>query len=467
MSAGTSIPTRQRYLRSPLLFLLLLVTLATYSPGQMSHLAAAIGQPTTPAAALFATGKVIPIRSVNLSFQADGRVTAVLVAEGDLVKTGDPLIRLDSGEADLALHQAVAHLATVQSYLLTAQTNVQLAQAGVATAQRRVAVAQAQLALVQAGPLPEQIAAAESQLAAAQANVTQTIGHQNASLTVAESQILTAAANLATATAERRQIEDRYNAILNSCQTLPDGSEECTYYGAVEESTRLALAAARAQEQAAQVILDQLYAGATPVQQSAANSAVAVALAQQDVAQAHLDSLRSGPMPEQVAIAEIAVARTELEVQMAEVQVMTANAAVLEAEANVAQAQVAVESAQMSLDRLTLRATLDGVVAQIGVSPGELVKWSIPVITVADFTGWQVQTTDLTELDVAFIELGTAVTVSFEAIPAQTVPGTVTAIALTPELSNGQVVYEITVQLEDTPILPLHWGMTAFVETGQ
>jgi hypothetical protein len=44
------------------------------------------------------------------------------------------------------------------------------------------------------------------------------------------------------------------------------------------------------------------------------------------------------------------------------------------------------------------------------------------------------------------------------------VAGEVTEIAQMADLRQGDVVYQVTVHLEDAPDLPLRWGMTAFVE---
>ncbi|MDJ0754560.1 MAG: hypothetical protein QNJ45_13635, partial [Ardenticatenaceae bacterium] len=78
--------------------------------------------------------------------------------------------------------------------------------------------------------------------------------------------------------------------------------------------------------------------------------------------------------------------------------------------------------------------------------------------------GWQIRTTDLTELDVAKISTGSTVDVSFDAIPNETVAGTVTEVALVSTLSQGDVVYEVTIALEPAEDLPIRWGMTTFID---
>jgi multidrug resistance efflux pump len=57
------------------------------------------------------------------------------------------------------------------------------------------------------------------------------------------------------------------------------------------------------------------------------------------------------------------------------------------------------------------------------------------------------------------------VEINVDAIPDVTLTGTVTAIATASELVRGDVVYEVTIRLDETQArtLPLRWGMTVFV----
>lgn len=414
---------------------------------------------------VFSEGALEPLLFANLSLPTGGQVVEILVAEGQSVNSGDPLLRLDSADVEIALQQAEAQLATAESGLIVAQTQWQLAQAGVDTAVGQVVVAQAQLDLVQSDPLPEEIAAAQAGVTAAQAGITQAAGSRDAALDFATtSAILTAEANLATATAERVTLENQYETILTTCVDLPDGSEICPLYGPVEEGTRAQLAAARAGEAAAQAALNQLRAGPTGAQQAAAGGGVTIAVANQAVAQARLDLLLAGATPEQVALAAVGVTQAEVGVALAEVRVMEAEAAVAQAEAQAAAARVAVNAAQIALERMTLTAPFAGVAAAIRVNTGELVGPGLPLLTLADLSGWQVQTTDLTELDVARITAGSPIDVRFDAIPNAALSGVVTEVALTPGLAQGDVVYKVTARLQPAPDLPLRWGMTALVD---
>jgi HlyD family secretion protein len=234
----------------------------------------------------------------------------------------------------------------------------------------------------------------------------------------------------------------------------------------VEEQTREQLEIARLNEAAARELVAFLNNGPTTGQQAAANGAVALAAANRNLAQAQLDALLAGATPEEIEQAAVRVAQAELGVMAAETAVAQAEAAVAQAEAGLQAAQAARDAAQVAVQRTTLRATMAGTVAQLDLNVGELVTPGTPVVTLADFSGWQVETTDLSELDVPQVQEGSTVQVTFEALPDADVRGVVQQIALMANRAPGDVVYEVTIQLSDTADLPLRWGMTAGVAFG-
>jgi multidrug resistance efflux pump len=192
-------------------------------------------------------------------------------------------------------------------------------------------------------------------------------------------------------------------------------------------------------------------------------------LAQRDAAQAQLDLLLAGAKPEQIAVAEAGVEQAAEAVAEAELAAVGAGQAVVAAEARVAQAQAALDAAQAALERLTLTAPFDGTVADIGVALGETVSPGVPALTLADMNGWLVETTDLSELDVASVVIGDRVEVEVDALPDQVLTGTFTDIASVSSLVRGDVTYVVTVRLDDADLHngsehPLRWGMTAYVQ---
>jgi HlyD family secretion protein len=430
----------------------------------VSHTPAVLPAAQTTVKVVSAEGQITPLFFADLSFQTGGVVQEILVVEGDTVNQGDPLIRLDASNVQIGLQQAQARVASAEAGVIFAQNQLALAQAAIDSAQAGLSSATANLALTQAGPQPAEIAQAEKNVAIADSGVVQAGGNRDAILNATTtSQINAAEAALASATANLLAIEDNYQAILDACFDTPNG-EVCPFYGPVEESARAQLEIAQVEQAAAQEALTLLQAGPTAAQQRAANGSVAIAIANRDVARAQLDLLLAGATPEQMMISEVQVQQAQVGVSRAEVGVVQAEAAVMQAETAVVTAQAAVDAAQAALDRMTLTATFDGTVAHISVNVGELVGSGVPVVTVADLSTWLVKTTDLTELDVAQVLSGADVTVRIDAIPDETVSGVVTNVALVSSISRGDIVYEVTMQLDAAPDLPLRWGMTVFVD---
>jgi HlyD family secretion protein len=427
---------------------------------------AEVGAPATVADSaadgIAAEGVLRPGEAAALAFQTGGTVAEVTAVEGQTVAAGESLLRLDSTAVEAAVAQTEAGLAAAEAGLAAAQAGLTVAKAQQTTVDAALVAAEAQLALTQAGPRPEQRAAAERNVAAAAAGVAQAAAERDATLDVSDAAVRGAEAQLAAAQAQLTALQEAYDTILTTCVTLPDGSEVCPLLGAPEENARAQLAAAEANAAATQLALDEARAGATDAQQRAAAAAVSAAAAQQAVAEAQRDLLLAGARPEQVRLAEIGVARAEVGVRTAATVVERAAAAVAQAEAGVQRATADVEEARHALARLTLSAPFAGTVSELLPEVGELVA---PGMAVAQLGGggWVVETTDLVELDVVHVEVGQPVEVTLDALPGETLRGTVVDVGRVPEVTLGDVTYRVRIALDDAPDLPLRWGMTALV----
>ncbi len=108
-----------------------------------------------------ASGKLSPDKSIKLSFAVPGVVKDILVTEGQPVKAGDVLARLDTTDLEQALQAAQQDLANRQlSYSLT----ITPTRADVATARAALDSANANLAYLQSLPNPKQVEIARLQL---------------------------------------------------------------------------------------------------------------------------------------------------------------------------------------------------------------------------------------------------------------------------------------------------------------
>jgi multidrug resistance efflux pump len=128
--------------------------------------------------------------------------------------------------------------------------------------------------------------------------------------------------------------------------------------------------------------------------------------------------------------------------------------AVLEARLNAAEAGVAA---------FTVTAPFDGLVADLDAKIGATVATGQVALTLADFSAWLVKTTDLTEIDVVELAEGDLVTVTLDALPNEQLTGEILSIGQTFTTNQGDVVYEVSLLLNDS--LPqMRWGMTAAVK---
>lgn len=89
-----------------------------------------------------ANGEVRPIQFINLTSEVTGRVTDVFVKEGDVVKRGKPLLRVDPTQLanstsmqEAALRAAQAEVQNQNASLTTAENAINTARAALATAQ--------------------------------------------------------------------------------------------------------------------------------------------------------------------------------------------------------------------------------------------------------------------------------------------------------------------------------------------
>lgn len=127
-------------------------------------------------------------------------------------------------------------------------------------------------------------------------------------------------------------------------------------------------------------------------------------------------------------------------------------------------AQLALEEAQSNLEKATLKAPFAGTVTAVNVKAGDVVMAGQSACVLATLDRLQARTTDLTELDVTRVAVGDAAMVTVDALPGKEFAGTVSEIALQAGNYRGDVVYAVTVTLDDVGDAPLRWGMTALVE---
>ncbi len=375
---------------------------------------------------------VVPARYAALSLSASGIVAELPVQEGDMVEAGQVIVRLENEQQVIAIAQAEAQVRSAQAQLdeLTAGARAE----EIAGAQAAVDIATANLANLQAGSRTEDIAAAEAGLAAAQAAYQQVLEGAD------DQQIIQAEATLANAEAALRQAQAAYDLIKwsNEASAMPQAAQ-------LEQATN--------NYEAARASYDRLVAGAK-------DSEIAAARAEVERARAAVDKAYSPATISELAAAEAQVRQAEA--QLALTQAGARPETIRAAEAALMQAQTALMQAQVVLDNTTLVAPFTGTIAALDLEVGEQAAAGVPVVQMADQTAWHVETDDLTEINVVYVQEGDRVAISIDALPDLELEGTVIRIKPLGENKQGDITYTATIA-PDTSDPRLRWKMTASV----
>ncbi len=379
-----------------------------------------------------ADGRVVPVRSTDLGLAAGGIVSEISVREGEQVVPGQLLLRLNAARQNANVAQAAAEVRRAVARLEEVQAGSRAQE--IASAQAGVDAAQARLDAIKEGPSREAIAAAEADVAAAQAALRKALAGAS------QEEIIAAQAELANADAVRRQAQAAYDQVAGSPNigSLPQALQleqatnnynaaKARYENLLRGPNQAEIASARAQVERAQAALDAL-----KVPASAADLAEAEAEVRR--AQAQLDLVLAGAPAEQLAAAD----------------------------ADVAAAEAALAQARAALAEMELRAPFSGTVALVDVTIGQQVSPGYAAVRLADFSGWIIETADLTELKVVGITEGDTATVTFDAIPGLSLPAHVTRIRFIGESRQGDVIYTVIV-VPDFGDDRLRWNMTAKV----
>ncbi|UCH59678.1 MAG: efflux RND transporter periplasmic adaptor subunit [Anaerolineales bacterium] len=194
------------------------------------------------------------------------------------------------------------------------------------------------------------------------------------------------------------------------------------------------LAEARQRYNNAVRLLNNLQGSANELDLAIAQADIAVAEAQLALAEQDYADLKDGPDPDEMASAAARI--------------------------NAAQANL--QAARVALENIELLAPFDGTIVDLRVKAGELVNPGQPVLVLADFSQWVVETEDLTELEVPDISLGQATEITPDALPDLDLSGAVVSISDLYEEKRGDVTYTARIELDESDPR-LRWGMTVVV----
>jgi len=358
--------------------------------------------PVKSAGLVVAEGEVVPARYAVLTFTVSGVVDEVLVEENVSANAGQVIARLE-GKERLSASVSAAELAVLSAQQALDDLHE---NAAVRQAEAQLAVAEAETALDDALDAREKL--------------DQRWGDQD-------------------------QIDAAYARLIIAEQAVEDAQKDFDEYASwraeddvIRADFLARLATARDARDTAQAQLDYLESTPEAFEVSEADSQIEVARAQLEDANTKLAELQGGIDPDELALAE----------------------------ARLKDAQAQLEAAQKALADLELKAPFDGLVISSTLKEGEMASSTTAQVRLADVSKWQVETTDLTELNVVGIRQGMAATVTFDAVPDLELPGKVSQVKSLGVNKQGDITYTIVVEL-DKGDERLRWNMTAFVTFGE
>lgn len=360
------------------------------------------------ASTVSATGNIEPEAEVSLSFDSTGKVTQVLVTEGQAVRSGQLLAQLDIEAFQLARDEALVGQKIAQAKLNKLITEAD--EGDLALARARINASQAA------------IAAAEANLNARRAE------HQDLStgLSAADRAELEEALRQAEFTADERRSD-----LAKTRDTYRVEDEDIDMAEARLNQSDAAVKVARARLKSA---LDP------PTQAELASAQHLIAQGEETLRQAYatlienqnsLRDLEEGPDVEDVDIA-----RSELD-----------------------QARISYEKAQLNIENAQLLAPRDGVVSTVNVRVGELFSGTTAAIVLSDLESYHMKV-QVDEIDVRQVQTGQEVRLVLDALPDTDIAGRVTSISPTANEVGSTITYEVEIVPEPTEA-PLRAGMSA------
>ncbi len=441
-------------------------------------------------AVLKASG-TIEATSISLAPEVPGKVSDVLVDEGQLVHQGDVLLRLDGSLLRAQRVQAEAALEAARQAAQMAAVNQEMAQAQYDAA---LAAARAQ----------EGAARLQDWIQRAPGIFTQPLWYftRKEQLKAAQAEVDAAAQALAEAEADLQKIvsAEKYAAFLAAEERLDQA--RITYQVVKQVYDRAQATGGKVRPEDVQVDLPpylpnrylikvrlaKLLSGDSEVIQAASDLLDEVERELQDAQKAYDELLTTQEAQDVLkARAKLSVAQERYnaardwlqslqigenspQVRIAAIALEQAKAAVAQAQAGVKQAQAALDLIDAQIQKLTILAPMDGVILSRVAEPGEFLQPGAVALTLADLSNLTI-TVYIPEDQYGRIRLGQAAQVSVDSFPGEVFAAYVIYISDQAEFTPRNVqtvegrnstVYAIKLKVED-PAGRLKPGMPADV----
>jgi RND family efflux transporter MFP subunit len=382
----------------------------------------------------------------------DGGVTSSAAAQAQ-IDLETALVELPSSARTGALGVAVANVSLARQRL--AQARGPASRSDLATADAEVAKARADLAALlkpaTQPPTAEALTAARTAVRVAEQRLARLTGPPDP-------------AAVATAEAEVKKAEADLEALVRSDRTQPVTQREIDAARAAINAAKARLAkllgpADSADVAAAQLEVERAQADlAALLRPGASPSPEAIASAQQALvaAQEKRKRLRQGSTQADISAAHLEVLRAQADLRTLRIAMRKASGPGSTSDVSVRLGLLKIQSAQNRLSAaraaqglLEVTSPWSGTVSAVLVAEGARVDVTTPVATVTDLDHLAVNV-NLSEFDVAQVEVGMRAAVDVDALGGETFYGRVVFVALAGTDTSGVVTFPVRVALEDT-----------------
>jgi HlyD family secretion protein len=381
----------------------------------------AIAGPRAIAQTLDAVGVVQSPYNVKVSPKVQGLIDYLQVREGDEVKAGQVLVRLDPDTLAATVNQNAANVAMNQERYAQAKITQQSTNVGLHSA-----IQQAKAAVDQA----------QANLNVTEQNVDARLAAAKSAVTDGDAKIKQAQATVASAEATKQSAE----ATLNNAETLLNRDLELyrqNYIAAQSvDDQKAAVAVAKAQVNVAQKGID------------AANQAVESATAERNATQSQYDITKKQAAAD-VADARAVLHSTRNALRTAEANISQSPAYIANLRALDAQTKASVgtlKASKVLLNDINLTSPVDGTVTSRALDPGSIAQPGTPILTI-EFMNWVYFNASIPVEDSAHVYEGQPATVTLDALPGRKFPGTISHVDRSADPTTHQFI--ILVKLDN------------------
>jgi multidrug resistance efflux pump len=284
------------------------------------------------------------------------------------------------------------------------------------------------------GCTPEACSQVEPQKFAGGGTVEEEVADAWIALVKARSDLAVTGLSATNAIATAQNGVDKAGDILRNAEQALEDTLEGADATAVQVR-ELQIESAQAALQQAQAQLADMRAGADAIDIELVEVGVDTARGALRQAQAQLADMRSGPDPEDIALSKV----------------------------QVTSATIALADAREKLDKATITAPFDGLVAGVNNEVGDNVVTGAVIIQLVDPDEFEVEAV-VDELDVYDVRLGQVVHISLDAKPEYTLEGKVKAMSPAARRETGVISYEVIISLQPHQDITLKDGLTASTE---